>query len=583
VAGDAVRDWNIKPEIEALFPYGADLSASISDPILHRILWATRSVLALRREPGGTHAEIGLTWFEWSRWHPERFSVPLGIGMTEVATHNHFALDQGGRVFKQTAPVIKLPEGATEDDHLRLLGVLNSSTACFWLKQVSQAKTGADNSSGGGNRWSPEAWYSFYAFTGTKLQAFPLPPVYPLELSRALDSFAQRLANIAPAAIVASGLPTRKRLQNARAEWEATRRRMVAIQEELDWEVYQIYGLIEVELVAADAPELQPGQRAFEIVLARRMASGQAATQWFKHHGLDPSTEVPGDWPDEYRKVVERRIAEIESNRNINLLERPECKRRWSTPGWDVMQKEALQAWLLDRLEAPELWAGAPTPLSVAQLADRVRHDEDLRSILDLWVGSDQHDLVKTLGKLIADEHVPYLPPLRYKPAGLLKRVQWERTWDLQRQEDGGKTVKIDVPPKYASGDFLKASYWRNRGKLDVPKERFVSYPNMGRDGDPSLLLGWAGWDHLAQAQAIATVYLDRKNVAGWKKDDGLLSLLAGLAELEPWLRQWFDEPRAGFPGSPAQFFTGFVDTELATLGADRTDLDKLRFESIVR
>ena len=36
--------------------------------------------------------------------------------------------------------MIKLPESATEDDHLALLGVLNSSTACFWLKQVSHDK-----------------------------------------------------------------------------------------------------------------------------------------------------------------------------------------------------------------------------------------------------------------------------------------------------------------------------------------------------------------------------------------------------------------------------------------------------------
>ena len=36
--------------------------------------------------------------------------------------------------------MIKLPESATEDDHLALLGVLNSSTACFWLKQVSHNK-----------------------------------------------------------------------------------------------------------------------------------------------------------------------------------------------------------------------------------------------------------------------------------------------------------------------------------------------------------------------------------------------------------------------------------------------------------
>jgi hypothetical protein len=38
------------------------------------------------------------------------------------------------------APVIKLPEGASEDDHLALLGLLNSSAACFWMKQVFHNK-----------------------------------------------------------------------------------------------------------------------------------------------------------------------------------------------------------------------------------------------------------------------------------------------------------------------------------------------------------------------------------------------------------------------------------------------------------
>ena len=68
------------------------------------------------------------------------YRTPLSITFAFVATHNHFVLDRGGKVFKQSAPVIKLPEGATEDDHLALLGVLNSSTACFWLKQNSHNK-----------------------------------------------------------------------------------------------------------------------------------------------------------------------------------------------------------------------------------------------------------------------------------------------------------------------------------------------------------------------------------------------------------------------------------------------------------
>ena len=72
-----------------------------------------------------------------------------------VATHNHFVLDRGGKVFKQSAPVIKLPEGATEDDHLALLGVLNSSTACFWLKQVQSDKGGSGIGRGAS---SPKQW-----------------------------------------------------------------------------------------------------------------------------------------------------------------------------------------------------------------------------------------------------------------------------------------------------------------------------------------------------------------------------------------------------------------------------------------
>ena len=75
--------------------------------------------------------------------------TPLSIVFAFVATHNHFVLDRGGKVFKQSAPVIKLLPSATEDDHLALLGLLNSSTACFWMKQVCSYKEATH-----GRRWS---------------------------------------------------------------------------------------------------------------------------------------------------------------------------------------------------------------------------------------------------------------------------------------------------------------------------------------------------------------------------------------------------------------------------------------------
>ena len=43
----------------------------------------------------------------------DRLRTPLSIAFAFVATHNHFVLDRGGKVFNRTAPVIKLPPDAT--------------------------------------------------------------------------------------------------------------------------------------------------------------------------------------------------------------------------------------------------------------------------------------------------------------------------------------------------------------------------------------------------------------------------------------------------------------------------------------
>lgn len=48
-------------------------------------------------------------------------------------------------------------------------------------------------------------------------------------------------------------------------------------------------------------------------------------------------------WPDDYKRLVERRMALIESNKSINLIEQPECKRRWSLEPWDEQEKRALR------------------------------------------------------------------------------------------------------------------------------------------------------------------------------------------------------------------------------------------------
>ena len=37
---------------------------------------------------------------------------------------------------------------------------------------------------------------------------------------------------------------------------------------------------------------------------------------------------------------------------------------------------------------------------------------------------------------------------------------------------------RLPAPPKYTSADFLKPGYWRLRGGLDVPRERFFTVPD---------------------------------------------------------------------------------------------------------
>ena len=83
---------------------------------------------------------------------------------------------------------------------------------------------------------------------------------------------------------------------------------MVALQEEIDWLCYRLYGLVEPDRGEDeshyDLPGLKLGERPFEIAMARQMAAGELQTSWFERHGSTPITEIPGHWPESYRPLV---------------------------------------------------------------------------------------------------------------------------------------------------------------------------------------------------------------------------------------------------------------------------------------
>lgn len=71
--------------------------------------------------------------------------------------------------------------------------------------------------------------------------------------------------------------------------------------------------------------------------------------------------------------------------------------------------------------------------------------------------------------------------------------------------------------------------------------KRFITYLGLGRDTDPTPLVGWAGWDHLDSARALAATYEQRRSVDGWGAER-LSPILAGLIGPVPWLRQWHND-----------------------------------------
>jgi hypothetical protein len=603
--GEIVRDWRADPRVAVWYPYS---EMTLASRIANIALWPLRTSLQRRSTFQGEISDAGLEWFEYMQHTPSAYSSLLSISFAFVATHNHFVLDRGGNVFKQSAPVIKLAVGADENAHLELLGLLNSSTASFWLRQVCQDK-GAGGISEGRR---VDKWEFFYEFTGTKLEQFPVPPGRPLTLSRVLDTLAQQRAATLPAALSARLPLSRAELDQARDTAKLLLQQMIALQEELDWWCYRAYGLIEQELTHPAPPPIALGERAFEIALARQIAVGEAETTWFARHGSTPIVTVPAHWPADYRAVVEQRLQLIASNPWITLLERPEYKRRWNQPAWAELEADALRGWLHDRLEQSRYWPEQRLQ-TADELARHAERDADFMAVAQLYTGQVGFDLLSLLGELLQAESVPALAALRYTDSGLRKRADWEHTWEQQRAEDAidaevaaahprlpnedaathaariaqmqtaAKRERIGTlpaPPKYAGADFQNTTLWRLRGALDVPKERYLRLPDPTRPGQ--WLYGWAGWNPAQRVQAIAGTLIDAETRHGVPVPN-LIPLYAAIHEELPWVQQWHNAIDPEHDVRFGDYFEQWLRGELQKHGLTRTQLAEWRAEKVVR
>jgi hypothetical protein len=538
----------------------------------------------------------------------EKLRTPLTITFAFVATHNHFVLDRGGKVFNRSAPIIKLPESATEDEHLRLLGTLNCSVGDFWVRMVSFGKSIGDG------REASEGWQQRLERDSTKLAGFPLPPELDLLVPTLLDAEAQNLAVLEPAVRVLAPNFDPTTLDSDAAAWAAGRQRMIALQEELDWRYYAAYGLwpesagalpvaTDEQLTEGALPPVALGERAFEIVLARKMAAGEVTTAWFSYHGSTPRTDVPAHWPEWYRALVQRRIDAIERHRMIRLIEAPEFKRRFNDTPWPERERDALRQFMLRWLEGPRLWPHARRDgvdefepgrfMSVRSAARLAQHDPAFAAVAARYEGGPLVDVRPLVATLVRDNAVPSLPGLRFKASGLRVYREWERVWAAQRAEDAIDALPDLTPeqraerkrrevgtitpaPKYKGTDFAGPGgvYYSLRGPLDVPRERFVVAPGIDLEDDGGLTFGWAGWNAAQRAGAWVDLFNTQRERNASSAE--LKLLLAHVLHELPWVAQWHATPDE-FGDTAASQYGAWLMQQCDSLGITRAELQTLR------
>lgn len=496
VLGDGLRDWRASLELDALFPYSADGTAG-ADAATLRWLWPFREPLRRNLLFGKTKEQRKMKWFEYGMLIHHKMENPVSIALAAVASHNHFVLIRGHQVFTQSSIVTKLPGDVADDVIFALLGILNSSTACFWMKQVFYPK-GSKTHDVDKEGTLPEN--NRYDFAATGMKSFPLPLGWKssriADLARELVAVAEERDGVHPARVL-------ERLSRASAPWPVSvltkeltaaserdswaERRMCFLQEELDWAVYDLYGLADAKATATGVDGIEDDARPFRAndVAVSRLHSTAA-------------------------REYTRRARLIDASAPLSLLETPVYKRLWrGVQGifgrydrtYDERSKTALKEWIAERLE--EVVQSKQRPLSTEQIAAIVQDDPQFLAVAEVLESRRDFSVARLVVESMGANAVPSHPFHIYKPSGLVKRAAWEKVWSAQRRSDAGSHVDVDAPPTYVSADFLRPDHWQLRGKLDVPKERFIAFSEVpGRNG-ADVLYGWAGWTALQRLKAL--------------------------------------------------------------------------------
>lgn len=570
VRGVDIRNWSISIDSEyVFFPYTIDnkelvVSELEDDQKLFTYFRKFKSDLEIRPALPASYK-----WYEYTRKAGASFIDHLVLVYAQITSFNQMALVSAPNVYQRSACPIQL-SNFDETIYAILAGLMGSSTGCLLWKQRCFNKGAGD-----------DPIRDRYDFAPNRLSQIPLPNTFHdvsknnrlLTLVQEIISLASQISGLSnkklfespgeayhawnstldgytlPHPRMPTSFSTARELRVARDKLVALRQdihgRMIFLQEEMDWLTYEMYGLLKGKAPLAEdflsrreyeAARLELGQRPFEI-------AGKG------YQGDWPQGYQPAPLPEVLRPLTEERMAVIKANPDIALLEDPLYKRRWVPPDYDQEFRAAAAWWLAEKLEYALEKAGRP--LSLREWVKILSRDERVNAALEVLTGSPLPDLENELLKIIRANAVPNRPEHYLKLSGLRKLYA------------GRSAARI---PEFSSEDFGDSTAWKQRGKLNIPRERFIHYaefdPNgrgvdIPESGGP--WFGWAGWEAAQRADALAYL-LDQANRAGWEIHYRQCGLRAALRDLLPDLSDIPAADRAEF-----EAIAGLCGLSLAT------------------
>jgi len=137
-----------------------------------------------------------------------------------------------------------------------------------------------------------------------------------------------------------------------------------------------------------------------------------------------------------------------------------------------------MQAWLADQVEVAAKERKAT--FSLEQMVASLQDDPHVLAVCELLAGRRDFSLSQLVAEALFNDMVPNHRFHIYKPAGLVKREAWERTWEDQCREDAGEKVTPECHPATAqaissrpnTGNCAASSTFPKSDSLHSPRSR---------------------------------------------------------------------------------------------------------------